>query len=186
MDYLYLTPVCKLGRTFVRSLICNASLLCICFAIAKRKQDGNSKSSHVLQLKPWTKWPSIHCYHERMRRTSTEMLAARMISVFVSSCLSQLVADVRYFTTPPPPPPPPPPALLSWLRKHLTTVVFHHQQDLAISFLRVAVIKKGVKFASRSTRNMCWSELIISRSYCAKLKDCTHPTLRSNFSSPFS
>ena len=104
------------------------------------------------------------------------MLAARMISVFVSSCLSQLVADVRYFTTPPPPPPPP--ALLSWLRKHLTTVVFHHQQDLAISFLRVAVIKKGVKLASII--------LIISRSYCAKLKDCTHPTLRSNFSSPFS
>ena len=176
MDYLYLTPVCKLGRTFVRSLNCNASLLCICFAIAKRKQDGNSKSSYVLQLKPWTKWPSICCYHERMRRTSTEMLAARMISVFVSSCLSQLVADVRYFTTPPPPPPPP--ALLSWLRKHLTTVVFHHQQDLAISFLRVAVIKKGVKLASII--------LIISRSYCAKLKDCTHPTLRSNFSSPFS
>ena len=76
-----------------------------------------------------------------MRRTSTEMLAARMISVFVSSCLSQLVADVRYFTTPPPPPPPP--ALLSWLRKHLTTVVFHHQ-DLVISFLRVSEIKKGV------------------------------------------
>ena len=146
MDYLYLTPVCKLGRTFVRSLICNASLLCICFAIAKRKQDGNSKSSHVLQLKPWTKWPSIYCYHERMRRTSTEMLAARMISVFVSSCLSQLVADVRYFTTPPPPPPPP--ALLSWLRKHLTTVVFHHQ-DLVISFLRVSEIKK--EFAIRNT-----------------------------------
>ena len=78
-----------------------------------------------------------------MRRTSTEMLAARMISVFVSSCLSQLVAAVRYFTTPPPPPPPPPPALLSWLRKHLKQWFFINQ-ELDISFLRVAVIKKGV------------------------------------------
>ena len=56
-----------------------------------------------------------------MRMTSTEMLAAKMISVFVSMCLSHLMSPVLYLTTDPPPPLPllPRPLLSSWLRKHL-------------------------------------------------------------------
>ena len=64
-----------------------------------------------------------------MSMTSTEMLAAKMISVFVSMCLSHLMSPVLYLTTDPPPPLPllPRPLLSSWLRKHLQHGLFWYE-----------------------------------------------------------
>ena len=123
MDYLYLTPVCNLGRTFVRSLICNASLLCICFAIAKCKQDWNSKSSHALQLKPWTKWPSIALLpwedeedeHGDAGRQNDLCFCVELPVTARGSC------PVLHHA----PAPAPRPALLA--QETPKTVVFHHQ-----------------------------------------------------------
>ena len=51
-------------------------------------------------------------YQESIRRTRTEMLAAKMTSVFVSSCLSQCWLWDCFITTL---------SDSSWLRKHLIT-----------------------------------------------------------------
>ena len=77
-----------------------------CFFSQRKASWKLNEMKKFLVIRDVSSW----CYQDSISRTSTEMLAAKMTSVFVSSCLSQSWLGLCFITTF---------SDSSWLRKHL-------------------------------------------------------------------